>query len=458
MIVVRPRLRFGIEKVRGFAKMIVMTRHCMFAVVSAVLLFSAPAQADLIGHGGMVRSIDVSPDGRTVITGSFDFTARLWDFGDQSEVAVLDAHEGPVTSVRFSPDSKLAVSTSDDMTAIVWDVASRQQRYKLKGHAHKVMTSAFSVDGKKLATGSWDKTVKLWSLETGELLQTITAKAPVNAVVFFDGDQKIAVGGHLPLIEVFDLASGDPDGKFDGHKMGITALRVSPDGKALMSASIDKSVKFWNLEKREEINSIEVRNTQVYDAAYSSDGKRIVTASKDGYVVEWDLESMAPVHEIHAHDRIAWAVAYAPGGQFAVSASSDEQARVWHMETGDRIGLVSTPVGEPQPWLESDHPGAKLYPKCARCHALTADGPSRSGPHFANLFGRKVGSVSGYHYSDALKSADFEWNDETLFRLFDIGPDKMLPGTKMPVQRVTDDAQLTALVDYLKVLTGKAQE
>jgi cytochrome c len=97
-------------------------------------------------------------------------------------------------------------------------------------------------------------------------------------------------------------------------------------------------------------------------------------------------------------------------------------------------------------------------PYRARCHALTADGPSRSGPHFANLFGRKVGSVSGYHYSDALKSADFEWNDETLFRLFDIGPDKMLPGTKMPVQRVTDDAQLTALVDYLKVLTGKAQE
>ena len=401
----------------------------------------------------MVRSIDVSPDGRTVITGSFDFTARLWDFGDQSEVAVLDAHEGPVTSVRFSPDSKLAVSTSDDMTAIVWDVASRQQRYKLKGHAHKVMTSAFSVDGKKLATGSWDKTVKLWSLETGELLQTITAKAPVNAVVFFDGDQKIAVGGHLPLIEVFDLASGDPDGKFDGHKMGITALRVSPDGKALMSASIDKSVKFWNLEKREEINSIEVRNTQVYDAAYSSDGKRIVTASKDGYVVEWDLSRGTPIHEIPAHERIAWSAAYTPDGRFAVSASSDEQARVWHVATGDRIGLTALADNTPKPWLQSDHPGAKHYTKCAKCHALTADGPARSGPHFAGLFGRQAGGVHDYHYSEALIGVNFAWDETTLFRLFDEGPDKMLPGTKMPVQRLTDANELNDLIAYLRILT-----
>lgn len=434
-----------------------MTRPRILAALTAVLLISVPVRADLIGHGGMVRSVDVSPDGRTVITGSFDFSARLWDFGDQSEIAVLDAHEGPVTSVRFSPDGALAVSTSDDMTAIVWDVASRSPRYRLTGHAHKVMTAVFSADAKTLATGSWDKTVKLWSMESGEILQTLTAKAPVNAVAFLGGG-RIAIGGHMPLIEVFDLASGDPDGKFDGHKMGVTALRLSPDGKTLMSASIDKSVKFWNAGTGEEINSLEVRNTQVYDAAYADDGKRILTAGKDGYVVEWDLETMAPIHEIHAHDRIAWAVAYAPGGGFAVSASSDEQARVWHMKTGDRIGLVTEPANEPQPWLQSDHPGAKLYTKCARCHALTANGPARSGPHFERLFGRKVGAVAGYRYSDALRGADFAWDEKTLFRLFDMGPDKMLPGTKMPVQRVTDDAQLTALVDYLKVLTEKPVE
>ena len=44
---------------------------------------------------------------------------------------------------------------------------------------------------------------------------------------------------------------------------------------------------------------------------------------------------------------------------------------------------------------------------------------------------------------------------ETLYRLFDEGPDKMLPGTKMPVQRVTDGKELSELVDYLRELTAK---
>ena len=54
------------------------------------------ADADLIGHGGIVRSVDVSSDGTKVITASFDYSARVWSFGDQTELAVLDQHEGPL--------------------------------------------------------------------------------------------------------------------------------------------------------------------------------------------------------------------------------------------------------------------------------------------------------------------------------------------------------------------------
>lgn len=430
----------------------------LLGFVLAMGLGAPEARADLIGHGGMVRSVDVSPDGKRVITGSFDYTARVWEFGDQTEVAVLNAHEGPVTGGLFSPDGKTALTTSDDMTAILWDMTTMKPLHRLLGHKHKVMASAFSADGKWVATGAWDKTVRIWDAATGKTLQTIQAPAPVNAVVFLDGGKRIAVGGHAPSIDIFDVASGDPVGKLEGHKMGITAFDLSADGTRLLSASIDKTIRIWDLTAMKETTEIDVRGTQVYDAEFSADGKRALTAGKDGYVVEWNLADGQPLHEIHAHEKIVWSAVYTPDGRFAVSSSSDEQARVWHLETGDRIGLVSEAGQEPQPWLSSDHPGAKLYTKCARCHALTASGPARSGPHFGGLFGRQVGTVAGYHYSDALKHADFQWNEKTLFRLFDEGPDKMLPGTKMPVQRVPDDAQLSALVDYLRVLTAKPAE
>jgi len=95
-------------------------------IILGFILFSlsgtAPANADMVGHGGMVRAIDVSPDGARVLTGSFDFTARLWDFVEQTEIGVLDAHAGPVTNVAFLPDGVRALTTSDDKTAILWDL------------------------------------------------------------------------------------------------------------------------------------------------------------------------------------------------------------------------------------------------------------------------------------------------------------------------------------------------
>ena len=111
-------------------------------------------------------------------------------------------------------------------------------------------------------------------------------------------------------------------------------------------------------------------------------------------------------------------------------------------------------MDEPKPWLESDHPGASLFKKCARCHSLSADGKKRSGPHFAGLFGRPAGSVKGYNYTQALTGVDFRWNEKTLYQLFDLGPDKYLPGTKMPLQKVPNAEKLTQLVNYLKQLTS----
>lgn len=424
--------------------------------VPLVGALTVSAQADLIGHGGMVRSVDVSADGMRAITGSFDYTARVWNFGDQSEVAVLDLHEGPVTSVRFDPTGKLALTTSDDFTAILWDMSTFKLVHRLTGHKHKVMTSAYSPAGKLVATGAWDKSIKLWDLQSGKESRSIATNSPVNAIVFLKDGKRLISGGHHPVMQIWNVETGDVAGKLEGHQMGITALSLSPDGKRLLSASIDKSIRLWDIETMSELSKIDVRDGQVYDVQFSPDGKRALTAGKDGYIVEWDLATGAPVHEIHAHDRIAWSASYTPDGRFAVSTSSDEQARIWHLETGDRIGMTEVAGSEPKPWLQSSHPGARLFTKCAKCHALSVNAPARSGPHFAGLFNRKAGSVENYRYSSALTGVDFRWDEKNLFRLFSDGPDKMLPGTKMPVQRVTDAKELTELVDYLRDLTTKS--
>ncbi len=426
--------------------------------VVAVMTALTPANADLVGHGGMVRAVDFSGDGKRVVTASFDYSAIIWNFEDQRKITVLDGHEGPVTNARFLPDGRV-FTTGNDMVGIVWRMDGEEARidHRLHGHTHNIMAAGVFDSGRQLVTGSWDKTVRIWNSRTGRQTRIIKLQTPVNTVAIIDDEKSIAVGGHDSVIRIFDLRTGRAQGKLEGHKMGITELRADPGGGQLLSSSIDKTLRLWDVRALRLLRVFERHDSQVFSVRFTPDGKYAVSGGRDGYIMIWDLNTGQPSKSIKAHEQIVWSVAVSPDGRFAVSGSSDETARIWHLVTRDRIGENVDVSGEAKPWLVSQHPGASMFRKCARCHGLGPNGVRRSGPHFKGLFGRRVGTVEGYRYSKALKERDFIWNKQTLFRLFDEGPDKFLPGTKMPVQRVTDREKLTQLVDYLEQLTGATQ-
>ena len=77
----------------------------------------------------------------------------------------------------------------------------------------------------------------------------------------------------------------------------------------------------------------------------------------------------------------------------------------------------------------------------------------RAGPTLYGLFGRRAGTVEGYKYSEALAHSDIVWTAETVAELFEVGPDVMTPGTKMPIQRIPNAEDRAALMDYLERTT-----
>ena len=92
--------------------------------------------------------------------------------------------------------------------------------------------------------------------------------------------------------------------------------------------------------------------------------------------------------------------------------------------------------------------------KCSICHSITPDGQRRAGPTLHGIFGRKAGSVQGYLYSDTLQDSDIVWNDDTINALFDEGPDHYIPGTKMPMQRITQANDRSDLIAFLRRATA----
>lgn len=82
------------------------------------------------------------------------------------------------------------------------------------------------------------------------------------------------------------------------------------------------------------------------------------------------------------------------------------------------------------------------------------DSRRRAGPSLHGVFGRRAGTLPGYLFSDTLQGSDIIWNDETINALFDEGPDHYIPGSKMPMQRITQAQDRQDLIAFLRRATG----
>ena len=98
--------------------------------------------------------------------------------------------------------------------------------------------------------------------------------------------------------------------------------------------------------------------------------------------------------------------------------------------------------------------GKKVFNKCKACHGIDEGGKNKLGPNLWNMVGAPIAAVDGYKYSKALIESDIIWNEESINRLFDEGPDKVTPGTKMPIQRMKKIQDRQDLVMFLKKATN----
>lgn len=427
-----------------------LNRSRLLAFATAVLLVglgAVAAAADLRGHGGPVRAIALTADGRTAITGSFDTRAIVWSLGSGTAREVFLFHEGQVNAVAALPGGRFATAGEDGRIAI-WKEGGGAPVRVLEGHTAPVAALAVSPDGTMLASASWDATVRLWPLSGGAPRVLKGHRGNVNAVAFLPDGTVASVGYDADLIIWPKEAGAAP--AIVTLPTPLNALVSLPGGK-LAAGGGDGRVRLLDRNGR-VLAEAQVTPTPVIALAASRDGKRLAVSGFKGGVAVLDAATLAAARVLDGSGAPIWALAFAPDGRTLFAGGADRIVRRWNLETGQHGGAVAAASGDPLAAFGGD-PGAQVFRACVACHTLDRADGNRAGPTLHGLFGRKIASVPGYRYSSALRGMDIVWTPETVSKLFEKGPAAYTPGTKMPEQRITSAEDRAALVRFLEKAT-----
>jgi len=164
-----------------------------------------PLGPPLTGHASEISSVALSPDGKTLASGSYDKTIILWNAETRRPLGQpLTGHAREVYSVAFSPNGRILASGSSDQTIILWDMETRQPiGQPLIGHTDSVLSVAFSPDGKTLASSSYDNTIILWDVETRQPIGqplTVPNDVYVLSIAFSPNGETLASLGSGTII------------------------------------------------------------------------------------------------------------------------------------------------------------------------------------------------------------------------------------------------------------------
>lgn len=267
----------------------------LFDVASASMLETVKA------HDGAIWSLHVHPEGRSVVTGSADKSAKFWDFEVVQEEIPGTKRTTPrlklvqkrvlkvsddILAVKYSPDKRLLAVALLDSTVKVFFADSLKLFLNLYGHKLPVLNMDISFDSKLIVTCSADKNVRLWGLDFGDCHKAFFAHQDSILQVAFVPHNQDGNGHHFfstskdRLIKYWDGDKFEQIQRLGGHHGEIWALAVSRTGAFIVSASHDKSIRIW--EQTDEQIFLEEEKEKEMEELYESTLTKSLEAEDGG--------------------------------------------------------------------------------------------------------------------------------------------------------------------------------
>jgi WD40 repeat protein len=229
------------------------------------------------------------------------------------------------------------------------------------GHTQQVNSVAFVADAKRIVSSSIDSSVRLWDTATGKEIRRHVDHSEIvwRVVVSPDGNRVLSGGGGTYDTKVDRFKSGKDNivrlwtsdslkelQRFKGHTDSVRGLAFSLDGKQALSASLDGTIRFWEMDSGKQLRSLRLP-TGSSALALSPDGKKFVAASSVRPIVLslWDLESGKELRAFRGHSLVVTGLVFSTDGKRILSGSMDGTVRLWDVDTGKQLRILRHPSG-----------------------------------------------------------------------------------------------------------------
>lgn len=438
----KPALRASLEDQ--------VTALCLSAALVCLgfLLSLAPTLAqeegELRGHGGAIRSM-ATLAGERLITGGFDSAILAWNLTTARAIKVFRHHDSTVNALA-ALDQDCFASGGEDGRIALWCGLGTSPRLVLTGHTAPISALVYLRAQGFLASASWDRSVRLWRVSDGAQLRIFDQHdGPVTGLALLGEDTLVSVtyGGRLEI-------EGGASGGRRQLESPLNAVAVGA-GDVIFTAGADGMVRRFD-RNLQPLGEISLGNGPLQALALSADGAIAAVAGLRTQITLIDARELTIKGEILGPGLPVWALGFSSDSRELFSGGADRALRRWNPLTGKPSGRDIATAEAPRRINESEA-GARVFRACRACHSLEAGDNSRAGPSLHGIMGRRVASAPGYSYSDALAKLDIVWSKDKIAELFDVGPNALLPGTKMPEQRISDPEARQALVDWLAKVT-----
>lgn len=245
-------------------------------------------------HSESLSSIDFSPNGKRVVSASYDGKMKVWNWMNGEIVFVNNvgkvsgAYAPVVNSAKYSHDGNYIVTASRDRMIRIWNAKTgEQQGLPLAGHTDSVCSAFFNEDGDYVISASLDGTARIWDINPK------VAHRIIGRARYIPFDTRTTSGNYFLEIKSCNIYIKNSENEIvytlKGHSNNVRSAIFSPDGTKIASISYDGTARIWNSTNGKQIGpALGGHSDSIRSVAFSTDGRLLVTASENELKV-WDV-------------------------------------------------------------------------------------------------------------------------------------------------------------------------